>query len=95
MPVKSKELAVRSRKLGSGNGSLRTDSTHFFEIVSLLTENSVCQSDLELECETLLVIQRIINEVTGNVIFDLAGFWVFIDLAGKITHDVNRKARNQ
>ena len=46
------------------------------------------QSDCELTSE-------IINEVTGNVIIDLVGFWVLIDLAGKITNDVNRKARNQ
>ena len=61
----------------------------------MLTENSVCQSDRELESERPLVIQRIINEVTGNVIFDLAGFWVFIDLDGKTTNDVNRKDLNQ
>ena len=41
------------------------------------------QSDRELESERPLVIQRIINEVTGNVIFYFAGFWVFIDLDGK------------
>ena len=52
-------------------------------------------ADRELESERPLVIQRIINEVTSNVIFDVAGFLVFIDLAGKITHNVNRKARNQ
>ena len=53
------------------------------------------QSDRELESETPLVIQRMINEVIGIVIFDLAGFCVIFDLAGRTTNDVNRKARNQ
>ena len=51
-------------------------------ILPMLTEKSFCQSDRELESETPLVIQRIINEVTGNVIFDLAGFWVIV-LSGR------------
>ena len=45
-----------------------------------------------MKSESPLRIQQIINEITGNVTIDLAGFLVFIDLAGKITNDVAKKA---
>ena len=52
------------------------------------------QLDGELVSEMPIRISGIINEITGNVIIDLAGFLIFIDLAGKTTIDVVRQTLN-
>ena len=69
--------------------------THFSGFDYLLADffanwKTACQLNGELVSEMPIRISGIINEITGNVIIDLAGFWFFIDLAGKITNDVVR-----
>ena len=72
--------------LGSNNRHVtRTLRADFFA-----NRKTPCQLDGELVSEMPIRISGIINEITGNVIIDLAGFWFFIDLAGKITNYVVR-----
>ena len=62
-----------------------------------LTAKLTCEStvDCGAKCRYPARNLAISNEVTGKVIIDLAGFWVIIDLTGKIANDVNRKGINE